>query len=161
MKKSARRVSNIQVGAYKGARPRLKTCYPEEKQSILVWTCSVTSAYIMRAQGARTLDSGENLNICAYCDALGEHFSWLSCCSGQRRRPDKKQGTVYKWSVLCFALLFQSFSFFEPFCFVSLKHIFTIIRTRIIAMPLHEALIFVVCPRALATLLFAGAPLLH
>ena len=28
-------------------------------------------------------------------------------------------------------------------------------------MPLHEALIFVVCPRALATLLFAGVPLLH
>ena len=82
--------------------------------------------------------------------SLRRWFSGLSCCSGQRRRPDKKQGAVYKWSVLCFALLLQSFSFFEPFCFVSLKHIFTIIRTRTIAMPLHEALIFVVCIRALA-----------
>ena len=34
--KSARRASNIQEDAYKGARPRLKTCYPEEKQNILV-----------------------------------------------------------------------------------------------------------------------------
>ena len=27
---------DLVLGAYKGARPRLKTCYPEEKQSILV-----------------------------------------------------------------------------------------------------------------------------
>ena len=36
LKKSARRASNIQEDAYKGARPRFKTCYPEEKQNILV-----------------------------------------------------------------------------------------------------------------------------
>ena len=36
LKKSARRASNIQEDAYKGARPRLKACYPEEKQNILV-----------------------------------------------------------------------------------------------------------------------------
>ena len=103
------------------------------------------------AQGSRTLDAGENMEMRTWCDAFGVP----SCCSGQRRRPDKKQGTVDKWSVLCFALLLQSFSFFEPFCFVSLKHIFTIIRTRTTALPLHEALIFVVCPKALATPLLA------
>ena len=36
LKKSARRASNIQEDAYKSARPRLKTCYPDEKQNILV-----------------------------------------------------------------------------------------------------------------------------
>ena len=36
LKKSARRASNIQEDAYKSARPRLKTSYPDEKQNILV-----------------------------------------------------------------------------------------------------------------------------
>ena len=33
-------------------------------------------------KGARTLDACENLNIRTHCDALGEHFSGLSCCLG-------------------------------------------------------------------------------
>ena len=69
---------------------------------------------------------------------------------------DSKQETH-----LSFSHLLQSFSFFEPCCIVSFKHVGTIIRTGTHAVPLHEALFSVDCPGALAILLFAGAPKFH